>query len=236
LRQNALLIIMAQAGLYVPAQSMHLGVADRLFSRVGAGDDLAQGRSTFMMEMVETSAILAQATQKSFVILDEIGRGTATYDGLAIAWACAENLHEVVGCRALFATHYHELSDLERRLKACDNLCLQAREHNGELIFLHEAKKGSADRSYGVQVAKLAGMPASVVARAKDILQRLENENATKLKLDDLPLFAFERAPVQNHTNPSALESMIRSVNPDSLSPKEALEWLYRLKDHMANS
>ncbi len=229
LRQNALLIIMAQAGLFVPAKAMHLGAVDRLFSRVGSGDDLAQGRSTFMMEMVETAAILTQASPRSFVILDEIGRGTATFDGLAIAWASAETLHDVIGCRALFATHYHELAALEKRMKAVSNLSLQAREHNGELIFLHEVRSGAADRSYGVQVAKLAGMPPAVVARARDILQRLEEDNQTKLRLDDLPLFAFERtAPVSTHS-PSRLETALKSVDPDELSPKEALELIYNL-------
>jgi DNA mismatch repair protein MutS len=229
LRQNALLIIMAQAGLFVPAKSMHLGVVDRLFSRVGAGDDLAQGRSTFMMEMVETAAILSQASDRSFVILDEIGRGTATYDGLAIAWACAEDLHERIRCRALFATHYHELSQLEKRLKAVNNISLQAREHNGELIFLHEARPGAADRSYGVQVARLAGMPTGVVERARDILQRLEEDNQTKLRLDDLPLFSFERAPKPVSSASSKVEIMLKSVSPDELSPKEALEVIYNL-------
>ncbi|MGZ3297394.1 MAG: DNA mismatch repair protein MutS, partial [Asticcacaulis sp.] len=229
LRQNALLIIMAQAGLFVPAKSMHLGVVDRLFSRVGSGDDLAQGRSTFMMEMVETAAILTQASARSFVILDEIGRGTATFDGLAIAWASAESLHDVIGCRALFATHYHELAMLEKRLKAVSNLSLQAREHNGELIFLHEVRPGAADRSYGVQVARLAGMPPAVVARAKDILQRLEEDNQTRLRLDDLPLFAFERPPSAATATPSRLETALKSVDPNDLSPKEALELIYNL-------
>lgn len=230
LRQNALLIILAQAGFFVPCSRMRLGVVDRLFSRVGAGDDLAQGRSTFMMEMVETAAILSSATQNSFVILDEIGRGTATYDGLAIAWACAEALHDKIGCRALFATHYHEMSDLERRLKACENLSLQAREHQGELIFLHAVKKGSADRSYGVQVARLAGMPAAVVSRAKAILERLETDNATKLKLDDLPLFSFDRALDPAPQEDPKLMAALKGLDPDHLSPKEALETLYHLK------
>ncbi|WP_026172622.1 DNA mismatch repair protein MutS [Asticcacaulis benevestitus] len=229
LRQNALLIIMAQAGMFVPAKSMHLGVVDRLFSRVGAGDDLAQGRSTFMMEMVETAAILTQASERSFIILDEIGRGTATYDGLAIAWACAENLHDVIHARTLFATHYHELSKLEGRLKFVNNLSLTAREHNGELIFLHEAKKGSADRSYGVQVARLAGMPTAVVGRARDILTRLEEDNQTQLRLDDLPLFSATRPPEPATKTPSKLETTLKGINPDDLSPKEALEVIYNL-------
>ena len=176
LRQNALLAILAQAGCFVPAQSLRLGAVDRLFSRVGAGDDLARGRSTFMAEMVETAAILTQATPRSLVILDEIGRGTATYDGLAIAWACAEALHDTNRCRALFATHYHELAVLEERLAHVTNLSLRAKEWNGDLVFLHEAGPGCADRSYGVQVAKLAGVPAAVVARARQVLDRLERE------------------------------------------------------------
>ena len=229
LRQNALLIIMAQAGMFVPAKSMHLGVVDKLFSRVGAGDDLAQGRSTFMMEMVETAAILTQATERSFIILDEIGRGTATYDGLAIAWASAENLHDAIKARTLFATHYHELSKLEGRLTFVNNLSLTAHEHNGELIFLHEARKGSADRSYGVQVARLAGMPPAVVSRARDILTRLEEDNQTRLRLDDLPLFSTTRAPEVATRSPSKVETMLKGVNPDDLSPKEALELIYNL-------
>ena len=228
LRQNALLVILAQAGAFVPARSMRLGVVDRLFSRVGAGDDLARGRSTFMMEMVETAAILTQATPHSFVVLDEIGRGTATYDGLAIAWATAEALHETNRARTLFATHYHELAQLETRLDHVCNLSMVAREWNGELVFLHEAAPGAADRSYGVQVAKLAGVPASVVARARSVLNRLEGEKAAAARLDDLPLFAVaEPEPMRG---PSPLEKALRDVDPDDLTPREALEALYRLK------
>lgn len=228
LRQNALLVILAQAGAFVPARSMRLGVVDRLFSRVGAGDDLARGRSTFMMEMVETAAILTQATPHSFVVLDEIGRGTATYDGLAIAWATAEALHETNRARTLFATHYHELAQLETRLDHVCNLSMVAREWNGELVFLHEAAPGAADRSYGVQVAKLAGVPASVVARARSVLNRLEGEKAAAARLDDLPLFAVaEPEPMRG---PSPLETAMQDVDPDALSPREALEILYRLK------
>ncbi|KIC60859.1 DNA mismatch repair protein MutS [Brevundimonas nasdae] len=228
LRQNALLVILAQAGAFVPARSMRLGVVDRLFSRVGAGDDLARGRSTFMMEMVETAAILTQATPHSFVVLDEIGRGTATYDGLAIAWATAEALHETNRARTLFATHYHELAQLETRLDHVCNLSMVAREWNGELVFLHEAAPGAADRSYGVQVAKLAGVPASVVARARSVLNRLEGEKAAAARLDDLPLFAVaEPEPVRG---PSPVELALRDVDPDELTPREALEALYRLK------
>jgi len=235
LRQNALLVILAQAGAFVPAGSLRLGVADRLFSRVGAGDDLAHGRSTFMAEMVETAAILTQATARSFVILDEIGRGTATWDGLAIAWACAEALHDTNRCRALFATHYHELATLEERLAHVSNLSLRAKEWNGDLIFLHEAGPGCADRSYGVQVARLAGVPAPVVARAREVLARLESEAVSHAGLQELPLFAAAApaAPISARREPSALESALAALDPDGMSPREAMDALYRLKTLM---
>jgi DNA mismatch repair protein MutS len=231
LRQNALLAILAQAGCFVPARSLRLGVVDRLFSRVGAGDDLARGRSTFMAEMVETAAILTQATPRSFVILDEIGRGTATYDGLAIAWACAEALHDVNRCRALFATHYHELATLEGRLAHVSNLSLKAKEWNGDLVFLHEAGPGPADRSYGVQVAKLAGVPAAVVARARQVLDRLESEAVAHEDLAALPLFAAAApsAPARV-AEPSPVEAALAQLDVDGMSPREAMEALYRLK------
>ena len=229
LRQNALLIVMAQAGAFVPAKKLRLGVVDRLFSRVGAGDDLARGRSTFMNEMVETAAILTQAGPRAFVVLDEIGRGTATYDGLAIAWAAAEHLHDQNRCRALFATHYHELAKLEQRLSACANLSMKAKEWNGELVFLHEAGPGAADRSYGVQVAKLAGVPAAVVARAREVLERLEDTPGSPAKLDDLPLFAV-MAPQPVFKGPSKVEAALEAIEPDDMTPREALEALYRLK------
>ena len=228
LRQNALLVVLAQAGAFVPARAMRLGVVDRLFSRVGAGDDLARGRSTFMTEMVETAAILTQATDRSFVVLDEIGRGTATYDGLAIAWAVAEALHDRNRARTLFATHYHELAGLETRLSHVCNLSMAAREWNGDLVFLHEARPGAADRSYGVQVAKLAGVPAAVVSRAREVLDRLEGEKSAAISLDDLPLFAMAE-PVAPPPS-SALKDALSAVEPDELSPREALEALYRLK------
>jgi DNA mismatch repair protein MutS len=235
LRQNALLAILAQAGGYVPAKSFRLGVVDRLFSRVGAGDDLARGRSTFMAEMVETAAILTQATPRSFVILDEIGRGTATYDGLAIAWACAEALHDTNRCRALFATHYHELATLEGRLAHVSNLSLRAKEWNGDLVFLHEAAPGPADRSYGVQVAKLAGVPIAVVARARQVLDRLESEGAAHQDLAELPLFAAA-APLAGAppSGPIPLESELAALDPDGMSPREAMDALYRLKGLLA--
>jgi DNA mismatch repair protein MutS len=234
LRQNALLAVLAQAGAFVPARRLRLGVVDRLFSRVGAGDDLARGRSTFMAEMVETAAILTQATPRSLVILDEIGRGTATYDGLAIAWACAEALHETNRCRGLFATHYHELAVLEGRLAHIANLSLKAKEWNGDLIFLHEAGPGPADRSYGVQVAKLAGVPPKVVARARDVLDRLERETGAPARLEDLPLFAAAAVAEPPRAAPSIVEDALRALDPDGMSPREAMEALYRLKGLMS--
>lgn len=230
LRQNALLAILAQAGCHVPAKELRLGVVDRLFSRVGAGDDLARGRSTFMAEMVETAAILTQATPRSMVILDEIGRGTATYDGLAIAWACAEALHETNLCRGLFATHYHELAVLEERLAHVSNLSLKAKEWNGDLIFLHEAGPGPADRSYGVQVAKLAGVPPAVVVRAREVLDRLEREAGAPAHLEDLPLFAAQIAEPAPSLAPSRIEAEIKALDLDGMSPREAMAELYRLK------
>ena len=228
LRQNALLVIMAQAGVFVPARRFRLGIVDRLFSRVGAGDDLARGRSTFMMEMVETAAILNQATPQSFVVLDEIGRGTATYDGLAIAWATAEALHDINRCRTLFATHYHELAQLEQRLASVGNLSMRAKEWNGELVFLHEAAPGAADRSYGVQVARLAGVPAAVVTRAREVLDRLEADKNSPDRLEALPLFAAR--PVGSEAKPSPVDAAVKRLDVDALSPREALETLYHLK------
>ena len=231
LRQNALLAVLAQAGSFVPAKSLRLGVVDRLFSRVGAGDDLARGRSTFMAEMVETAAILTQATPRSLVILDEIGRGTATWDGLAIAWACAEALHDANRCRALFATHYHELAALEGRLAHVANLCLKAKEWNGDLVFLHEAGPGCADRSYGVQVAKLAGVPPAVVARARQVLDRLESEAVSHAGLEELPLFAPAIGPAAAPpAGPTPLEDALAALDLDGMSPREAMDALYRLK------
>jgi DNA mismatch repair protein MutS len=231
LRQNALLAVLAQAGCYVPAKGLRIGVVDRLFSRVGAGDDLARGRSTFMAEMVETAAILTQATPRSLVILDEIGRGTATYDGLAIAWACAEALHETNRCRGLFATHYHELAVLEERLAFVSNLSLKAKEWNGDLIFLHEAGPGPADRSYGVQVAKLAGVPPAVVVRAREVLDRLEREAGAPAHLEDLPLFAANAPAEAEPAGPSEVEQALKGLDLDGMSPREAMAALYRLRE-----
>jgi DNA mismatch repair protein MutS len=230
LRQAALIALLAQAGSFVPASRAKVGIVDRLFSRVGASDNLARGRSTFMVEMVETAAILAQATPQSFVILDEIGRGTSTYDGLAIAWAVVEAMHDAVKCRTLFATHYHELTRLAGRLDALSLHHVRAREWKGDLVLLHEVAGGAADRSYGIAVAKLAGLPPSVVARARSVLAKLEaGRDATggiAAGLDDLPLFAA--AEPEHASDP--LLAAIEAVDPDSLTPREALEELYRLK------
>lgn len=241
LRQNALIAVMAQIGAYVPAERARIGVIDRLFSRVGAADDLARGRSTFMVEMVETATILNQAGERALVILDEIGRGTATFDGLSIAWAAIEYLHEVNRARALFATHYHELTTLSGRLDALTPHCMRVKEWQGEVIFLHEVIRGAADRSYGIHVARLAGLPEQVVARARDILRELEagEQSGTLGRLsDDLPLFSVAasaaaddtHAPPPDDPQGAALRQALHALNPDELSPKDALDMLYRLK------
>jgi len=230
LRQNVLLAILAQAGCYVPARKLRLGLADRIFSRVGASDDLSRGRSTFMVEMIETAAILNQATPNSIVILDEVGRGTSTWDGLAIAWAAVEHLHEINKCRALFATHYHELTGLADTLNACANASLRAQEWGGDLVFLHEVKPGPADRSYGVQVAKLAGLPAVAVRRAEAVLKKLEAKESGAKRLEELPLFAsFAPLPAEVR-KPSEADRLLTELDPDSLTPREALELVYKLK------
>ncbi|SDY38795.1 DNA mismatch repair protein MutS [Jannaschia faecimaris] len=235
LRQNALLAVLAQMGSFVPAEAAHIGIVSQLFSRVGASDDLARGRSTFMVEMVETAAILNQADERSFVILDEIGRGTATYDGLSIAWATLEHLHDVNRCRALFATHYHEMTALSAKLTGVENATVAVREWEGDVIFLHEVCDGAADRSYGVQVAKLAGLPDAVVARARAVLTALEEgerEGGTKPKamIDDLPLFSATPVPVPAPKKESAAEGRLRDILPDELTPKQALDLIYELK------
>jgi len=236
LRQNAIVALLAQIGSYVPASYAHIGLVSQLFSRVGASDDLARGRSTFMVEMVETAAILNQADPRALVILDEIGRGTATYDGLSIAWATMEHLHDVNSCRALFATHYHELTALASKLDGVDCATVAVKEWEGDVIFLHEVRKGAADRSYGVQVAKLAGLPDAVVNRARivlDALEKGEREGAANPKalIDDLPLFSATPVPAPQKQNASALDSRMEEVLPDELTPREALQVLYELKD-----
>jgi DNA mismatch repair protein MutS len=234
LRQNALIAVLAQMGAFVPAQAAHIGVVDRLFSRVGAADDLARGRSTFMVEMVETAVILNQAGPRSLVILDEIGRGTATFDGLSIAWACIEHLHEVNRSRALFATHYHELTSLAAKLESLSCHAMRVKEWQGEVVFLHEVGPGAADRSYGIHVAKLAGLPPAAVARAEAVLSTLEQgEQAGALArlADDLPLFAAAPGPsAREPQGPSAAERRLAEINPDELSPRQALELLYELR------
>ncbi|MFN4281857.1 MAG: DNA mismatch repair protein MutS [Alphaproteobacteria bacterium] len=236
LRQNAVIAILAQAGAYVPADSATIGAVDRLFSRVGAADDLARGRSTFMVEMVETAAILNQSGERALVILDEIGRGTATYDGLSIAWATIEHLHDINKCRALFATHYHELTQLSARLAQLSNHSMRIKEWQGNVVFLHEVGPGAADRSYGIHVAKLAGLPAAAVLRAEEVLANLEQGGKTQAvnKLsEDLPLFSatVAAAKPQAPAEPSEVERKLARVNPDDLTPRGALDLLYQLKD-----
>jgi DNA mismatch repair protein MutS len=232
LRQNALIAVLAQAGAFAPAVSAHIGVADRVFSRVGAADDLARGRSTFMVEMVETAAILHLASARSLVILDEIGRGTATLDGLSIAWAAVEHLHDASRCRGLFATHYHELTALSASLGRLANVSKRVREWKGEVVFLHEVARGPADRSYGVAVARLAGLPPPVVRRAETLLAMLESKAAGAGLLAELPLFAAGAPPREDERaiRDDVLHAALEAVDPDALSPREALETLYRLK------
>ncbi|MBQ2811580.1 MAG: DNA mismatch repair protein MutS [Alphaproteobacteria bacterium] len=236
LRQNAIIAILAQIGSYVPCSYAKIGLIDKIFSRVGASDDLSRGRSTFMVEMVETASILNQATERSFVILDEIGRGTATYDGLSIAWSVIEHLHEVNKCRALFATHYHELTVLSNKLTKLSLHCMKIKEFNGNVIFLHQVIDGAADRSYGIHVAKLAGIPQVVIARAEQILQSLEqNPNKTTISdiENDLPLFSVLKKEHKKHeetAKPSPALDLLKQINPDSLTPREALDKIYELK------
>lgn len=233
LRQNAIIALMAQIGSFVPAESAEIGIIDQLFSRVGASDDLARGRSTFMVEMVETAAILNQAGENALVILDEIGRGTATYDGLSIAWATLENLHNINKCRALFATHYHELTGLTVSLPGLMNATVSVREWEGDIIFLHEVRKGAADRSYGVQVAKLAGIPQTVINRATEVLEKLENNDQggkTQTLIDELPLFNISPSNLVKPDTTSSVEMELKSIHPDELTPKDALSLIYKLK------
>jgi DNA mismatch repair protein MutS len=240
LRQNALICVLAQMGSFVPAAHARIGVVDRLFSRVGAADDLARGRSTFMVEMVETAAILNQAGERALVILDEIGRGTSTFDGLSIAWAVVEHLHEANRCRALFATHYHELTALQAKLKGLTCHAMKVKEWKGDVIFLHEVGPGAADRSYGIHVGKLAGLPPAVVARAETILKTLEagEQSSTVTKLaDDLPLFSHDFSGASMHSGVKAVprqasevEQAVQALLPDEFTPREALDFLYRLK------
>ena len=242
LRQNALIAVLAQMGAFVPAASAHIGIVDALFSRVGASDDLARGRSTFMVEMIETAAILNRAGERALVILDEIGRGTATYDGLSIAWAAIEHLHDFNRCRTLFATHYHELTTLADDLQRMRNLHIRVREWKGDIVFLHEVAEGAADRSYGVQVAKLAGLPARATARAREVLAKLEagaGATARAGLAEELPLFVGAAQRNAQHgeqmTAPpdpraEALRVALEGLDADALSPRAALDEIYRLK------
>jgi DNA mismatch repair protein MutS len=241
LRQNALIAILAQMGSFVPARSAHIGVVDRLFSRVGAADDLARGHSTFMVEMVETAAILNQAGNGALVILDEIGRGTATFDGLSIAWATIEHLHDSNRCRALFATHFHEMTALAAKLPRLHNATMRVKEWQGDVVFLHEVVAGAADRSYGIQVAQLAGLPPIVIERAKIVLAQIEAEDRAspaRRLIDDLPLFAAARptAAIQEDAALADLIAAIEALHPDEMSPRDALEALYALKTKLAKA
>ena len=228
LRQNALIAILAQIGSFVPAQSAHIGLIDKVFSRVGAADDLARGQSTFMVEMVETAAILNHATERSLVILDEIGRGTATFDGLSLAWAVVEYLHDKNKSRALFATHYHELTALKNTLKQVALYTMQIKDWNGEVVFLHSVGKGTLDKSYGIHVAKLAGLPEVVLDRASHILAHLDAQRPHTPTIEQsLPLFSAVVARQQ----PTPLEKELMFINPDQMTPKDALDTLYRLKE-----
>lgn len=232
LRQNALLVVLAQMGSFVPAKRMHLGVVDKLFSRVGASDDLARGQSTFMVEMIETAAILNQATEKSFVILDEIGRGTSTYDGLSIAWSCLEYLHNTLNCRALFATHYHELTDLTKTLPHLFVAHMAIQEWEGNVIFLYKIQPGKAYKSYGLHVAKLAGLPENVLKRAEEVLKNLEAQDAKEPQKRES---SHKNLPLFEHTRPHFLEKMLDEIDPDLLSPRMALEAIYKLKESIKN-
>ncbi|MEM7242689.1 MAG: DNA mismatch repair protein MutS [Pseudomonadota bacterium] len=235
LRQNALIAILAQMGAYVPASQAEIGIVSQVFSRVGASDDLARGQSTFMVEMVETAAILNQADENALVILDEIGRGTATYDGLSIAWAVLEYLHEVNDARALFATHYHELTALTEKLPHLKNATVSVKEYDGKIIFMHEVTEGAADRSYGVQVADLAGLPNAVLSRAREILGALESGDARRDQealVDELPLFSAEVAPSAPAAN-TELEDFVKAIMPDELTPRAALDLIYEIKEKL---
>ena len=237
LRQNALIAVLAQAGAFVPAASAKIGVIDRVFSRVGASDDLARGRSTFMVEMVETAAILNQASARALVVLDEIGRGTSTFDGMSIAWAAIEHLHDVNRCRGLFATHYHELTALDERLPRLFNMSMRVREWKGDVVFLHEVGEGPADRSYGVAVARLAGLPPAVIARAENVLAELEARRHERAPMDELPLFAAASPPPEDESDSeeSAALAALEGLDPDVLTPRDALDTLYRLKSLLSS-
>jgi DNA mismatch repair protein MutS len=227
LRQAALITLMAQIGSFVPAVEAQIGVVDRIFTRVGASDNLVRGESTFMVEMIETANILNGATSRSLLVLDEIGRGTSTFDGISIAWSVAEHIHNKIAAKTLFATHYHELTELARQLEHAKNVNVAVREYAGKVVFLYRIIEGGADHSYGIQVAKLAGLPREVIARAREILQTLESGNAGALGISEQMYLFGPQKPAE----PSAVEKELGMIDPDALSPKEAQEFLYHLKE-----
>ena len=229
MRQNALIVILAHAGSFVPAASARIGPIDRIFSRIGAGDDLTRGRSTFMVEMVETANILHNATEQSLVLMDEIGRGTSTFDGLALAWAVATELALSLQSNTLFATHYFELTRLADDHDGIANVHLDAREHGDRIVFLHTVREGPASQSYGIQVARLAGVPKPVIAQARKHLNRLEND-AARAASPQLGLFSASERKQESDPEPNPLEEFVADLNPDDLTPREALIYLYRLK------
>jgi DNA mismatch repair protein MutS len=235
IRQVALLVLMAQAGSFIPADSAVIGLVDRIFTRVGAADELTRGLSTFMLEMVETANILNNASARSLVILDEVGRGTSTCDGLALAWAVCEHIARKIKCRTLFATHYHELTELEGLLESTRNLNVAVREWSGEVVFLHRIVKGGADQSYGVHVAKIAGVPSGVIQRAAEILPHLQQHFASGLDMPELARQA-QKATVQMQlfANPTEkVASEIRHADLDNLTPMRALEFLRKLQKEL---
>jgi DNA mismatch repair protein MutS len=227
LRQVALITLMAQIGCYVPASEANIGIVDRIFTRVGASDNLVRGESTFMVEMIETATILNAASARSLLVLDEIGRGTSTFDGISIAWSVAEHIHNTIGAKTLFATHYHELTELGNQLSGAKNVNVAVRELGGKVIFLYQIIDGGADHSYGIQVAKLAGLPKVVVKRAREIMSNLESGNTSALGLEN-QLFLFGPAKPAEE---SAIEKELGMTDPDALTPKEAHEFLYHLKE-----
>ena len=226
LRQNALINILAQMGCYVPADKATIGIADRIFSRVGSGDDISKGQSTFMLEMLETASIVNQSSEKSFIILDEIGRGTSTWDGLSLAWSIIEYINEKIGAKTLFATHYHELSDLENKIKKLSLHHFEVKEIDEEITFIYQIMKGTANKSYGIEVAKLAGLPKSILDRAKEVLLKLEDSSKTNKVIAELPLFNEKNNIVENNS----INEKLGQIDPDKTSPIQALEILYELK------
>ena len=239
MRQNALIVLMAQVGSFVPAESANVGIVDRIFTRVGASDDLASGQSTFMVEMNEVANILRNATGSSLLILDEIGRGTSTIDGLSIAWAVVEYISnpKLLGAKTLFATHYHELTELEGKIDSVNNYCIAVKEQGDDIVFLRKIIKGGADKSYGVQVAKLAGVPEPVIARAKEISKELSDHDIASKAREIMPygeaqqLSFFQQSDEPTMEHPFMAE--IREKNLSDMTPLEALNYLYTLQEKL---